>query len=85
MAETTRMSLNVPEDVPVKLAELAGGVKKMGNYLTILIRQAHASQAEVSNSGDLELLTGAVKHLSAKVKEIDARLQQVEEKQQDRI
>lgn len=81
MAEMTRMNLNVPEDVPVKLAELAGGVKKMGTYLTTLIRQVHAGQVEVGDPGELELILGAVKHLSVKVKEIDARLQQVEAKQ----
>ena len=80
MADMTRMSLNVPEDVPVKLAELAGGVKKMGAYLTTLIRQVHAGQMEVGDPGDLELVMGAVKHLSVKMKEVDARLQQVEGK-----
>lgn len=80
MPEMTRMSLNVPDDIPVKLAELAGGVKKMGGYLTTLIRQVHAGQVEVGDPGDLELVLGAVKHLSVKMKEIDARLQQVEQK-----
>ena len=78
MEEMTRLSVHVPADVPGKLSELAGGVKKMGGYLTILIRQAHAGQVEVGAPGDLELLTAGFKHLSAKVRELEARLQQVE-------
>jgi len=78
MEESTRLSVHVPADVPAKLAELAGGVKKMGSYLTTLIRQAHAGQVDVGAPGDLDLLTAGFKHLSAKVKELEARLQQVE-------
>ncbi|MCA9334121.1 hypothetical protein KC963_03665 [Candidatus Saccharibacteria bacterium] len=78
MADTVRMNLNVDSDIPAKLAELAGGPKKMGSYLSVLIRQAHAGAVATSNVGELELLSGAVKHLSAKVKEIDGRLQVLE-------
>ena len=80
MADTVRMNLNVDPDVPEKLAELAGGPKKMGAYLSLLIQQAHAGTIAQNNAGELELLSGAVKHLSAKVKELDARLQAVEGK-----
>lgn len=78
MEEMTRLSVHVPADVPGKLVELAGGVKKMGSYLTTFIRNAHAGQVEVGAPGDIELLTAGFKHLSAKVKELEARLQQVE-------
>lgn len=78
MADTVRMNLSVDTDVPEKLAELAGGPKKMGAYLSLLIQQAHAGVVATNNAGELELLSGAVKHLAAKVKEIDGRLQAVE-------
>jgi len=80
MTEDTRISLRVGEDVPEKLSELAGGVKKMGDYLTTLVRQIHAGQATVGEPGDLDLVTAGFKHLSAKVKELEARLQQVEQR-----
>ncbi len=81
MADTVRMNLNVEPDVPEKLAELAGGPKKMGAYLSLLIQQAHAGNVAADNPGEIEMLSGAVKHLSAKVKEIDGRLQLLENKQ----
>ena len=80
MDKQTRMNLNVDPDVPEMLAELAGGPKKMGSYLSLLIRQMHAGQVATSSPGDLELLNGAVKHLSAKVKEHEGRLQALEAK-----
>lgn len=78
MAEMTRISLRVPDDIPAKLAELAGGGKKMGDYLTVLIRDIHAGQRDASGAGELDLVSGAVKHLSAKYRELDARVTQLE-------
>ena len=52
MADTVRMNLNVDSDIPAKLAELAGGPKKMGSYLSVLIRQAHAGDVATSNVGE---------------------------------
>lgn len=80
MADTVRMNLNVDSDVPEKLAELAGGPKKMGAYLSLVVQQAHAGTVAATNPGEMELLSGAVKHLAAKVKELDGRLQALEGK-----
>ena len=78
MADTVRMNLNVDKDVPGKLAELASGPKKMGAYLSTLIRQMHAGQVAVGGPGELEMVSAAVKHLSAKVKELEGRVEQLE-------
>lgn len=78
MTETIRMNLNVDHDIPAMLAELANGQRRMGSYLSDLIRGIHQGQAEAGKPGEVEMLTNAVKHLSAKVKELDARLQLVE-------
>lgn len=80
-SESTRMNLVVDADVPGMLAELAGGQRKMGTYLSNLIRSAHAGQVQVGGPGELEMISSAVKHLSAKVKELDGRVTQLEEKQ----
>jgi hypothetical protein len=42
----TRLSVQVPEGLPKKLAELAGSSKKMGDYLTVLIEKLYADMAE---------------------------------------
>ena len=80
MADVVRMNLNVDTDVPEKLAILAGGNKRMGAYLSNLIRQVAEGQAAPGKPGEVDILTNAVAHLSAKVKELDARLTQVEGK-----
>jgi hypothetical protein len=80
MADVVRMNLNVDSDVPEKLATLAGGNKRMGAYLSNLIRQAAEGQSNVGKPGDIEVLSNAVAHLSAKMKEIDGRLLQLEGK-----
>lgn len=81
MAETVRMNLNVDPDIPEMLAELAGGHRRMGAYMTDLIRSAYAGQPVSGQPGEIELLTGALRHLSVKVKEHDARLAQLEARQ----
>ena len=81
MADVIRMNLNVDTDVPEKLAQLAGGNKRMGAYLSNLIRQVADGQTTVGKPGEIEVLSNAVAHLSAKVKELDGRLQQVEARQ----
>jgi len=81
MSETVRMNLNVDPDVPGMLAELAGGQRRMGAYLSDFIRQAHSGQAAVGKPGELTMVASAVMHLSAKVKELDGRVTQLEEKQ----
>ncbi len=81
MAETVRMNLNVDEDVPAMLAELAGGQRRMGTYLSTLIRQMHAGQVAVGGPGELEMVSAAVKHLSAVVKELQGRVAQLEQRQ----
>ena len=82
MADVVRMNLNVDPEIPTMLAELAGGNKRMGAYLSNLIRSAHAGQESAGRPGDTEVLANAVAHLSAKVKEIDGRLLQLEGKAQ---
>lgn len=76
-----RLNIHVEDDIPDMLAELAGSQKKMGQYLSSLIRQIHASQVEVGQPGEVEALSNAVRHLSLKVKEHDARIAQLEQRQ----
>ncbi|MEZ4682226.1 MAG: hypothetical protein R2932_49280 [Caldilineaceae bacterium] len=81
MAETVRnLNLNVDPEIPGMLAELAGGQRRMGIHLSDLIRSAHTGIETAGKPGELEMLTGSIRHLSAKVKELDGRLQLVEER-----
>ena len=47
------------------LPRFLGSVKKMGDYLTTLVRQIHAGQAQVGQPGELEMCAGSIMHLSA--------------------
>lgn len=44
MADTVRMNLTVAADIPEKLLALAGSQRKMGEWLTDMIRQAYEQQ-----------------------------------------
>ncbi len=79
MTNTVRMNLNVDEDVPAMLAEIAGSQRRMGEYLSNLIRSIHAGQKVAGEPGDLEMVVNATRHLSAKMKELDARQTQIEQ------
>jgi hypothetical protein len=73
------MNLNVDEDVPAMLAEIAGSQRRMGEYLSNLIRSIHGGQKVGGEPGDLEMVVNATRHLSAKMKELDARQTQLEQ------
>ncbi len=79
MTNTVRMNLNVDEDVPAMLAEIAGSQRRMGEYLSNLIRSIHAGQKAAGEPGDLAMVENATRHLSAKMKELDARQTQIEQ------
>src|SRR5262245_51429556 len=82
-AMPVRLNIHVDDEVPDMLAALAGSQKKMGQYLSSLIRQIHAGQERGPSGrggpGELEMVSAAVKHLSAKVKELEGRMIQLEE------
>ena len=61
------------------LAEIAGSQRRMGEYLSNLIRSIHGGQKAVGEPGDLEMVVNATRHLSAKMKELDARQTQLEQ------
>jgi hypothetical protein len=44
MQDTAQITLTVKEDVVIKLAELAGGESRVGEYLARLILKLHAKQ-----------------------------------------
>ena len=52
---TARLTLSVGEEIPSMLAELAGGEKKMGRYITDLLKSIYAGQKQVGQPGELEI------------------------------
>lgn len=73
----TRLNLTVGEDTPAKLAELAGGERKRGEFLTRLIDELYTTRGE-AEAMDLEGLRLQLLGLAGKVKSLEARLLQVE-------
>lgn len=67
---TIRMNLNVEEDVPGKLEELAGGNKAMGRYLTELIRTIHSG----GGITDVHTLSIMLSSLSLRVAELERKV-----------
>ena len=75
---TTRLNLSVADDIPEKLAALAGGERKRGQFLTNLIRSLYDAQATTQEGMDIEALRLQVLGLAGQVKALEARLAQVE-------
>ena len=78
MSETTRMNLIVDGDVPAMLAEMAGGKRKMGEYLTQIVRQLHAGQLRKGRGNELDALQLQLAGLAGELFEAKGRLSQVE-------
>jgi hypothetical protein len=73
-----RMNLTVEDDVPAKLAELAGGDRKRGDYLSHVVRQLYTGHLETTKGDDLESLRLTQAGLAGRVKDLDVRLSAVE-------
>ena len=76
---TTRLNLSVADDIPEKLAALAGGERKRGQFLTNLIRSLYDAQATTQEGMDIEALRLQVLGLAGQVKALEARLARIEQ------
>ena len=81
--ETQKMTITVEADVPAKLAELAGGERKIGKFITDTARAFHSQDQIVADDlNTIQLLLGALagksKLVSARLDQHDARLTRLE-------
>ena len=76
---TTRLNLSVADDIPEKLAALAGGERKRGQFLTNLIRSLYDAQATTQEGMDIEALRLQVLGLAGQVKTLESRLAKLEQ------
>lgn len=74
----TRMNLLVDEDVPNMLAEMAGSKRKMGEYLSQVVRQLHAGQLRKARGNELDALQLQLAGMAGELYEVKGRLSQVE-------
>jgi len=75
---TTRLNLSVADDIPEKLAALAGGDRKRGQFLTALIRSLYDAQTTTQEGMDTEALRLQLMGLAGQVRALESRLMQVE-------
>ena len=73
-----RMNLTVEDGVPAMLAEMAGGERKRGEYLSRVVRQLYAGHLEITKGDDLESLKLTQAGLAVKVRGLEVRLSVVE-------
>lgn len=73
-----RLNVIVDDDVPALLAELAGGERKLGTYISKLVHSVAAGEQDIQPGGDLETLRLAFAGMAGKHKEFEGRLLQVE-------
>lgn len=75
-----RLNVIVDDDVPELLAELAGGERKLGAYLSKLIHSVAVGEQEIRPGGDIETLRLAFAGLAGKHKELEGRVLILERK-----
>ena len=76
---TTRLNLTVADDIPEKLAVLAGGDRKRGQFLTGLIRSMYDAQMTATEGMDTEALRLQLLGLAGQVKTLENRLGRIEQ------
>ncbi len=69
-----RMNLNVDDDIPQLLAELAGGDRKKGPYLTKIVRQLHAGQLDEDSTNQHEITRVLVQNLLGRVRALEGQV-----------
>ena len=74
-----RLNLSVEDDVPEKLATLAGSKRKQGQFLSSLIRAMHNGEAYALEGMDVESLRLQLMGLSGQVKALEGRILKLEQ------
>lgn len=75
---TVRMNLNVEKDVPELLTELAGSKRKMGDYLSQVVKQLHAGQLRKAKGNELDAIQLQLAGLAGELYELKGRVSQIE-------
>jgi hypothetical protein len=75
-----RLNVTVDDGVSELLIELAGGERKLGAYISKLVRSVAAGEQEMQPGGDLETLRLAFAGLAGKHKELEGRVLMLERK-----
>ena len=86
--EIVRMSLSVEPDIPEKLAELAGGKRKMSEFVTILVRELYENGGKLkqelpkfdSHSTEVEIYMAATRDLWNKVAELERHVAELKKR-----
>lgn len=73
-----KITIQVEDDIPAILAELAGGQRKIGQFITSAARALQS--AEKYADGDLAMLLLMLRTIAGQTKQLDARVSKLEAK-----
>jgi len=73
-----RLTIVLEDGASEMLLKLAGGSRKQGEYLSMVIKSLYAGELEVHEGAELEQIRLALAGIAGKLKEMDGRLLQVE-------
>jgi hypothetical protein len=71
-----KITIQVEEDVPAILEQLAGGPRQIGGYITKTARAIHS--AELYAGDDLAMMLLMLRTVAGQTKQLDARLARLE-------
>lgn len=69
-----RMNLVVDEEVPALLAELAGGERQKGAYLSKMVRDLHAGRIEAEDTNSQEIQRVLIQNLLGRVRTLEGQV-----------
>lgn len=73
-----RLNLNVDDDIPAMLTELAGGERKRGEKVSEIVRALYQSRNRVPGGSQVDRLEYELSGITGRLKELDGRLLTVE-------
>ena len=75
---TERLNLAVDNGTVDMLAELAGGKRKMGGYVSQIVRELHAGSRAIIGSTQLDRIEMTLVGVSASVRDLEGRVSSLE-------
>lgn len=73
-----RLNLNVDDDIPAMLTELAGGERKRGDKVSELVRALYQSRNRAPGGSQVDRIENELSGITGRLNELDGRLVRVE-------
>ena len=73
-----RLNLNVDDDIPAMLTELAGGERKRGDKVSEIVRDLYRSRNRAPGGSQVDRIENELSGVAGKLRELEGRLLKAE-------